>query len=150
MTTFRNAYDHLTAEVTPRPWEYTTPDGTTLTVIPAGLAADRGCAEVMVRITAGRMLAVEAGITTADLPGLVGALDLRRAWEHTTLVGDMVDTAPQSDGGVLLTVTKLDWPDGTAASRRETTAAIRLPAKQRSPLASALRRAGDVAEGWED
>lgn len=150
MTDFRNAYDRLIAEITPQPWDYTTGDGTTLTVIPAGLRADRGSAEVIVRITASRFLAVEAGITTAALPGLISALETHAAWQYTATVGDMVETDPLDDGEVLLAVTEVDWPDGTAASRRETTAALRLPASQRSPLASALRRACDVAQGWED
>lgn len=149
MNDFRCAFDRLAAEVTPQPWDYTDNGGTTLTVIPTGLRADPGCAEVTVRITAGRMLAVEADVTTTDLPGLIGALESQTAWEHTTTVGDRVEALPHPAGGLVLAITGVDWPDGTPASRRETTAAVRLPATQRLPLAAALRRALDVAQGWE-
>lgn len=44
-----------------------------------------------------------------------------------------------------LAVTEEHWDE----PRTETTATIRLPEAQRQPLASALRRATDIARAWE-
>ena len=44
---FDTALSIVIGELTPHPWDYTTPDGTTLRIIPAGLHhADPGTAEV--------------------------------------------------------------------------------------------------------
>ncbi|MFD5002169.1 hypothetical protein ACFWMV_04605 [Streptomyces mutabilis] len=147
---FRSALDTVTAELTPHPWEYTTPDGVTLTVIPAGLRADAGMAEVYVRITASKTVAAEYAVTTTDLPALIGALGrpvtaewtLAPRWPdgtHRYFTDGGLALAP-ADGGLSVVVTDED----------DLSAAVRLPDEQRQPLASALRRALDVAQGWED
>jgi hypothetical protein len=148
VTDFRRHLDAVTAEITPQPWDYTTPDGTTLTVIPAGLRADPRQAEVVLRITASRTLAAEIGIPSAELPGLIDALTEHRAWDDASVLdGQITVTSPGGDG-VLVVITETEW-DGDDIPH-ETTASIRLPEAQRLPLASALRRALDVALGWED
>jgi|SRR5690242_7358018 len=157
MRDFHNALDAVIADITPQPWDYTTPDGTTLRVIPAGLRADEGDAEVLVRITQPGATGLaeygitgpdsrgvaEVGITTTDLPDLIAALTERTVWRDDSLTAGALATTPDGDG-VAVCVTEVH-----SAERRESVA-IRLPEAQRLPLASALRRAGDVARGWED
>lgn len=157
MNDFRQAINTVIAELTPQPWEYTTPDGTTLTVIPAGLREEPGCAEVNIRVTTPDVTglaefgittnrtrgAAQIGITTTALPALIRALDQSASWEGVTLGMDAVAVTITGDG-VHLAVTEVHY-----GPRREETATIFLPAAQRQPLASALRRAGDVASGWE-
>lgn len=153
MTSFDDALNTVIAELTPQPWDYTTPDGVTLTVIPAGLCEDPGNAEVYVRLTVDKAHAAEAAITTTDLPNLIAALEqpLTGLWE---LIQHWADG------------TRKAWPDSTItlspctvgveiAVREETDlgvldASLVFPEEQRLPLASALRRALDVARGWED
>jgi hypothetical protein len=155
---FRDALNIVTAELTPQPWDYTTPDGATLTVIPAGLREDPGCAEVYVRVTRDKAHAAEAAITTTDLPALITVLGepVTSHWEHEphypdgtakgrigTWLGDDSGLAlnPMQDGFSLTAIE--DTGDGVVA------ASVTLPEAQRLPLASALRRALDVARGWE-
>ncbi|MEV5443520.1 hypothetical protein AB0N23_13425 [Streptomyces sp. NPDC052644] len=149
---FRDALNTFLAQLTPQPWDYTTHDGTTLTVIPAGLPEDIGEAEVYIRITASKTLAAEAAITTTDLPALITALSepVTGPWEHTAHYPDGIQRyssygltlAPAADSGFVVTVSE-DIDTGTVS------AAVRLPERQRMPLASALRRALDVARDWE-
>jgi hypothetical protein len=155
---FRDALNTAIAELTPQPWDYTTNDGTTLTVIPSGIRHDPGCAEVMIRVTASKTQAAEAAITTTDLPTLIAVLGepVTAAWEHTahwpdgtpkggigTWLGDSYGlTLAPADDGFTLAVAE-DTGD------RVETASITLPDAQRLPLASALSRALDVARGWE-
>jgi hypothetical protein len=141
---FRDAWNTVTAELTPRPWEYTDPAGTTLTVIPAGLREERGYAEVMIRVTASRTQAAEVGITTTYMVSLLHALDTYTAWEHATALDDELTVGP-AEVGMVLTVTDVRYDSAV----REFTASIRIPEAQVQPLASALRRAADVARGWE-
>lgn len=143
---FRDALNTAIGELTSQPWEYTTEDGVTLTVIPAGLREAPGWAEVNVRITADKTLAAEAGVTTTDLPGFIDALTARTAWRHVTAIDDEITAIP-GEGGMVVTVTEVHWEDD---GRCEVPASVRLPESQRLPLASALRRALDVARGWED
>jgi hypothetical protein len=147
MTDFRHAMDTVLAELTPQPWTYGTPAGTLLTVIPAGIREDAGRAEVLIQIAASPTMAAEVGITTADLPGLITALDDSTEWRHTSSLNDRLAVSAADLGGIVLTLTEFDW---TPAGREEVEVAVRLPAEQRLPLASALRRALDVARGWED
>ncbi|MFD9276900.1 hypothetical protein ACFWD7_06355 [Streptomyces mirabilis] len=156
---FRDAITIVTAELTPQPWDYTTPDGTTLTVIPAGLREDPGAAEVYLRVTRDKTHAAQAAITTTDLPALITALDepITEPWEHHPHYPDGTEkgrigewlgdhhglTLGPIDGGFVLTAME-EADHGIAA------ASIVLPEAQRLPLASALRRALDVARGWED
>ncbi|MFE2969883.1 hypothetical protein ACFXKC_40700 [Streptomyces sp. NPDC059340] len=153
---FNDAISIVTAELTPQPWDYTTPDGTTLRVIPAGLREDAGYAEVLIRITRadatglgefgitgpdGRGVA-EVGVTTTGLPALIDALTERIAWEDTALVLGALTVVPDVDG-VMVVVAEIHGRD------QEVTVSTVLPEAQRLPLASALRRALDVARGWE-
>ncbi|WP_393075232.1 hypothetical protein [Streptomyces sp. LN704] len=156
---FRDALNIVTAELTPQPWDYTTPDGATLTVIPAGHPEDQGCAEVYLRVTRDKTHAAQAAITTTDLPALITALGepVTLHWEHEphypdgtekgrvgTWLGDHSGLAlnPMQDGFSLTAIE--DTGDGVVA------ASVTLPEAQRMPFASALRRALDVARGWED
>jgi hypothetical protein len=154
---FRDALNIVTAELTPQPWDYTTPDGTTLRVIPAGLREDAGYAEVLIRITLADATGLgdygitgpdsrgvaEVGLTTTGLPALIAALTERTAWEDTGLVFGALTVVPDVDG-MLVRVTEIHGRD------QEVTVSMHLPKSQRLPLASALRRAYDVARGWED
>jgi hypothetical protein len=144
---FRDAIHTVNAELTPRPWDYTTPDGVTLTVIPAGLPAGPGDAEVLIQIAAGKNLAAQAGIPTADLPGLVDALTERRPWDHSTVLDSLAEVTYPDDASVLLVITETVWED---RDNHAVSTSILIPEAQRLPLASALRRATDVALGWED
>jgi hypothetical protein len=142
---FRRAVDAVIAEITPQPWDYTTPNGTTLTVIPAGLREDKGNAEVIIRITTDKTTAAEVGVTTQHMTAVLRAVDASAPLEHVTWLGDALAITPIEGGGLSLLVTEVHYDP-----RREVAAAIILPAGQRMPLASALRRALDVARGWED
>lgn len=144
MADFRQAMDTVLAELTPQPWTYTDHTGTTLTVIPDGLRTDAGCAEVLIRATASETTA-ELGIASADMPDLLAALDAGADWSHKTTLSDWL-TLTHADGALALTVDEYDWTP--LGDNNEIT--VHLPATQRLPLASALRRALDVARGWED
>jgi hypothetical protein len=157
MTTFNDALGRVIAEITPQPWDYTSSDGTTLRVIPAGLREDRGYAEVLVRITRADATGLgaygitgpdsrgvaEVGVPTATLPSLIQALTDQDPWEDKDLVAGALTVLP-AHGGVTVTVTEIH------SAEREETVSIGLPGAQRLPLASALHRACDVARGWED
>lgn len=161
---FRDALNIVTAELTPQPWDYTSADGATLRVIPAGLSAGKGDAEVNVRITRPDATGLgeygitgpdsrgvaEVGVPTCLLPALIEALTERTVWRDERLVAGTLavianDIATMPDGdGVLVAVTEVH------SAERQETVVMRLPEAQRLPLASALRRALDVARGWED
>ena len=145
---FRDAFNIVTAELTPQPWDYTAADGTTLTVTPAGLRADRGRAEVIIRVTESESLPVEIGVTTAELPGMIDALAGCQDWRHQTTLDSIIAALIVPSGDAFLFVTEVDWSRDD--DRRLASAAVRVPDEQRLPLASALRRALDVARGWED
>lgn len=160
---FRDALNNVIAELTPQPWDYTTPDGTTLRVIPAGLRTEPGEAEVYVRITRADATGLydygitgpdsrgvaEVGVSTSLLPALIEALTQRAVWRDDclvagtlTVVAGALAATPDGDNVVVI-VTEAH------SAEREETVAVRLPEAQRLPLASALRRALDVARGWE-
>lgn len=154
---FRDALNIVTAELTPQPWDYTDAEGTTLRVIPAGLRASEGYAEVNIRITRpdasglaefgittpdSRGVA-EVGVTTTDLPKVIEALTERGWWADNTLVSGALLVAAAS-GGVVVGVTEVH------GAGRHVDVGIVLPDSERLPLASALRRALDVARSWED
>jgi hypothetical protein len=157
---FRDAFNIVTSELTPQPWDYTASDGATLTVIPAGLPhAEPGTAGVYLRVTRNKTHAAQAAITTTDLPALIAALSepVAEHWEHEprypdgtpkgrigTWLGDDYGLAlnPMQDGFSLTAIE--DTGDGIVA------ATLHLPEAQRLPLASALRRALDVARAWEN
>jgi hypothetical protein len=140
---FQNALNTVVAELTPQPWDYTTHDGiTTLTVVPAGLREDPGCAEVLIRIRAmGQFFDAEAGIPSRDLPAMVDALTGNRTWSYDTLDDVTATLTPFGGGGMLLTL--------SVDLEAEDEPQIHIPETQRLPFASALRRALDVARGWE-
>jgi len=154
---FHDALNTVTAELTPQPWDWTALDGTTLRIIPAGLRADAGEAEVYVRVTRpdakglgdygitgpnSRGVA-EVGVTTTDLPKVIEALTEQGWWADNTLVSGALLVAAAS-GGVVVGVTE---NHGTG---QHVDVGMVLPESQRLPLASALRRALDVARAWED
>jgi hypothetical protein len=153
---FNTAYNQVIAELTPQPWDYTMACGTTLRVIPAGLRADKGDAEVLMRITSADATGLyefgitgpdsrgvaEVGVPTAVLPDLIQALTDRETWEDNTLIAGALFVRPDVSG-VAVTVTEIH-----SVERQEEVFAS-LPEAQRLPFASALRRALDVAQGWE-
>jgi hypothetical protein len=139
---FRDALNTIRAELTPQPWDYTDNAGTTLTVIPAGLREDPGCAEVTVRIKAiGQFFDADAGIPSRDLPAMIDALTGNQVWSYDTLDDVGVQLTPFGGGGMILAISV----DPEADDEPQ----IHIPETQRLPLASALRRALDVARGWE-
>ena len=154
---FRDALNTTLADLTPQPWDYTTPDGTTLRIIPAGLRETAGYAEVLVRITRADATGLyefgitgpnsrgvaEVGVPTSLLPALIEALTVGAEWEDVGLVCGTLVVAPGA-GGVKVTVTEIH------GRGQEVTVATVLPEAQRLPLASALHRALDVARSWED
>lgn len=154
---FNDAINIVTAELTPQPWDYTADDGTTLRVIPAGLRSAPGDAEVNVRITRTDATGLgdyglttpnsrgvaEVGVTTKDLPKVIEALTERGWWADNALVSGALLVAAAS-GGVVVGVTE------NHGAGQHVDVGIVLPEDQRLPLASALRRALDVARGWED
>lgn len=139
---FRDALNTVTAEFTPQPWDYTDSAGATLTVIPAGLREAPGCAEVYVRITVDKTHGAEAAIPSRDLPAMIDALTSNRMWSFETIDDISCDLTPFGGGGMLLTLSA--DPDAVEEQPQ-----IHIPEVQRLPLASALRRALDVARGWE-
>jgi len=154
---FNDALNTVLADLTPQPWDYTGPDGTTLRVIPAGLREDKGRAEVLIRITRADATGLydygitgpdsrgvaEVGVTTTDLPKVIEALTERGWWADNTLISGALLVAAAS-GGVAVGVTE---EHGVG---QHVDVGMVLPESQRLPLASALRRAMDVARGWED
>lgn len=130
---FRTAWNIVRAELDPKPWEYTTPDGATLTVVPAGFRADKDEAEVIIRVSDD----IEEWVKTPEIADLVAALRAGNSW--TNLYSGWGVEAAVNDLGVTIAV----WQKGVSTS-------IALPPEQRLPLASALDRARDVARAWED
>jgi hypothetical protein len=153
---FRDALNTITAELTPQPWEHTTNDGTTLRVIPAGLRADKGDAEVNIRITRADATGLydygitgpdsrgvaEVGVPTSLLPALIDALTEQSCWTDSNLVAGRLRVTPADD--VVFVDIWEDHGDG-----RTVAVSVVLPEAQRMPLASALARAMDVARSWE-
>lgn len=156
---FNTALNTVIAELTPQPWDYTTPDATTLRVIPAALREDPGCAQVLIRINGPLVTglydfdltgpntkgAAEIGVTTTDLPALIAALEGRAGWEQAAGWGDPTRIVVTPTLDVTVTEGHHDGSQWIAA-----TESVRLPEAQRLPLASALSRALDVAKSWED
>ncbi len=153
---FNDALNQVIAELTPQPWEHTTDDGTTLRVIPAGLRADKGTAEVYVRITRADATGLydygitgpdsrgvaEVGVPTSLLPALIDALTEQSCWTDSNLVAGRLRVTPADD--VVFVDIWEDHGDG-----RTVAVSVVLPEAQRMPLASALARAMDVARSWE-
>jgi hypothetical protein len=154
---FNTALNSVIADLTPQPWDYTMASGTTLRVIPAGLRADKGAAEVNIRITRPDATGLysygitgpnsrgvaEVGVPTAVLPTLIKALTEKELWEDNTLIDGALYMRPDVSG-VAVVVTEIH-----SVERQEEVSAS-LPEAQRLPLASTLARALDVAKSWEE
>lgn len=151
MTDFHNALGTVLAELTPQPWDYTTHDGTRLRVIPEGLAQDPGDGVVMIQICESASVQVtpdgpEFPVRTADMPELLAALDART--ECTIHAGwDEVLAVRPEAAGMRLAYTV--WGRDTTGEGADVDRTVLVPEDQRLPLTSALRRAMDVARGWE-
>lgn len=148
---FRDALNIVTSELTPQPWDYTTPDGTRLRVIPEGLRQDPGDGVVLVQICESAHVQVtpdgpEFELRTSEMPGLIAALTDRTKW--TTGGGcDALAVRPEGNKTRLAyTVYARD----TTGQPGDVDRTMLLPEEQRLPFASALRRAYDVARGWEN
>lgn len=148
---FRDALNIVIAELTPQPWDYTTDEGTRLRVIPEGLRQDVGNGVVEIQIIECAHVQVtpdgpEYPMRTVDVPGLIDALTDRREWT-TTDFGDTLTVRPEGDG-MRLAYTVYDRD--TTGQPADVDRTVFVPEVQRLPLASALRRALDVARDWED
>ncbi|MFI8535357.1 hypothetical protein ACIGMX_34570 [Streptomyces aquilus] len=147
---FRTALNSLIADLTPRPWDYTTPDGTRLRIIPEGLRQDVGDGVVEIQICEATHVQVtpdgpEYPMRTVDVPALIAALTDRAEWT-TTDFGDTLTVRPET-GGMRLAYTVYDRD--TTGQPADIDRTIHIPEQQRMPLASALGRALDVAKSWE-
>lgn len=140
---FETALTNVIADLTPQPWDHTTPNGQTLTVIPAGLREDPGRAEVMIRISRAGQPQAEIGIPSATLPDLIAALEAGEEWTFRDYEEQLVVVCGTAPGMVVV--------DSTyhAVGGQAAVAVIDLPVGLLRPLASALSRALDVARSWE-
>lgn len=127
---FRNALGIVLAEITPQPWHYTA-DGVTLTIAPHGLPAERDEAEVVFEIGD-----VMEWVCTPDVQRLVDALTAGESWDDSGYGWGL--TVAVDDVGVTVSVVQDSVPTSVV-----------LPGTERMPLVSAIRRALDVARGWE-
>jgi hypothetical protein len=148
---FRDALNTVIAELTPQPWDYTTPDGTRLRVISEGLRQDPGRAAVLVQICEAAHVQVtpdgpEYAVRTTDMPALIGALTVRVEWTASDGWDEQIVVRPEA-GGMRLAYTV--WGVDTTGQAAVVDRTMLVPEAQRLPLASALRRALDVARGWE-
>ncbi|MET9150050.1 hypothetical protein ABZX82_02025 [Streptomyces griseoflavus] len=128
---FSTAWNIIRAEITPQPWTYTA-GGATLTIEPAGLPAEEDGAEVVFQVGD-----VMEWVRTPDVQRLVDALTAGESWGDADY-GWGLDVAVADDGVTVAIV----------QDRKATP--VTLPASERMPLASAIRRALDVARAWED
>lgn len=148
---FQNALNTVIAELTPQPWDWSTPDGTRLRIIPEGLRQDPGNGVVEIQIiecahVSKTPTGPEYPMRTVDVPGLIAALTDRREWT-TTDWGDTLAVRPEGEG-MRLAYTVYDYD--TTGQPADVDRTVFVPEAQRLPLASALRRALDVARSWED
>lgn len=139
MTTFQQAWTVLASELTTHPWEYTDPDGTTLTVIPEGLVQGPGDGGIVLRITADHHEAAEITVTTTDMPHVIASIAADAEVAHRLPLATLTVTPQGPGAGVRLAIREFD---GAAVQ-------INLPADIRRHLSPALTRASDVAQGWE-
>ncbi|MGW3428909.1 hypothetical protein ACWDHW_13275 [Streptomyces melanosporofaciens] len=151
MADFHQALSTLIAELTPQPWDYTAPDGTRLRVIPEGLRQDPGDGIVLVQICPAAHVQVtpdgpEYPVRTADMSGLIAALTNRTEWTTPGGWGDALTVRPEGDG---MRLAYTVWARDTTGQPADVDRTVLVPEAQRLPLVSALRRAGDVASGWE-
>jgi hypothetical protein len=149
---FHDAISTVIAELTPQPWDYTTPDGTRLRVIPEGLAQDPGDGVVLIQICEAAHVHVtphgpEFSVRTSDMPELLAALDARTEWTVRAGWDEVLTVRPEAEG-IRLAYTV--WGRDTTRQGADVDRTVLVPEDQRQPLASALRRALDVARGWEN
>jgi hypothetical protein len=149
---FRDAIDIVTAELTPQPWDYTTPDGTTLRIIPEGLRQDPGDGVVLIQICPAAHVQVtpdgpEYSVRTAYMPEMINAIVSRTEWTTEDGWSDGLTVRPEGDG---MRLAYIVWARDTMGQPADVDRTVLVPESQRLPLASALRRALDVARGWED
>jgi hypothetical protein len=149
---FHQALNTVIAELTPQPWDYTTNAGTRLRVIPEGLRQGPGDGVVLIQIIESAHISVtptgpEYAMRTADMPGLIDALTNRTAWETPGVFGDVLAVRPEGDG---MRLAYTVWDRDTTGRPADVDRTMLVPEEQRLPLASALRRANDVALGWEN
>lgn len=147
---FRQAFNTVAADLTPQSWDWWTTDGTRLRVIPEGLRQDPGDGVVEIQVCpAAHVQATPDGpeypMRTVDVPGLITALTDRAEWT-TTDFGDTFTVRPE-EGGMRLAYTVYDRD--TTGQMADIDRTLLVPESQRLPLAAALRRALDVARGWE-
>lgn len=147
---FRDAINIVLAELTPQPWDWWTPSGTRLRVIPEGLRQDPDEGAVLIQICEAAHVQVtpdgaEYRMRTVDVSALVGALTDRSQWT-TTDFGDTFAVRPEGDG-MRLAYTVYDYD--TTGHPADVDRTMLLPETQRLPLVSALARALDVARSWE-
>lgn len=147
---FRTALNIVIAELTPQPWDYTTPDGTRLRMIPEGLRQDPGDGVVEIQICEAAHVQVtpdgpEYPMRTVDVPGLIAALTSRTEWT-TSDWGDLLTVRPEGDG---MRLAYTVYGRDTTGQPADIDRTIHVPEAQRMPLASALARALDVARSWE-
>ena len=148
---FQTAVNSLIADLTPQPWDWWTPDGTRLRIIPEGLRQDPGDGVVEIQIVeAAHVQAVPDGpeypMRTVDVPGLIAALTERVEWT-TRDWGDYLTLRPEGDG---MRLAYTVYGRDTTGQPADIDRTIWLPETQRLPLAAALARALDVARSWED
>lgn len=149
---FHQALNIVSAELDPQPWDHTTPDGTRLRVIPEGLSQGPGDGVVLIQICEHADVQVipdgpEYSARTADMSGLINALTDRSEWTGREGWGDVLTVRPEADG---MRLAYSVWDRDTTGQAADVDRTMVLPEEQRMPLVSALRRAMDVAIGWED
>lgn len=149
---FREAWNTVTAELTPQPWDWWTPEGTRLRVIPEGLRQAPGDGVVLVQICPAAHVQVtpdgpEYPARTRDMAELIYALTNRTEWTTPGLWGDVLTVRPEGDG---MRLAYTVYARDTTGQPGDVDRTVLVPESQRMPLASALRRALDVARGWED
>ncbi|WP_230992390.1 hypothetical protein [Streptomyces endocoffeicus] len=83
---------------------------------------------------------------TADMAGLIDALTNRTEWTTPGGWGEALTVRPEGDG---MRLAYTVWAGDTTGQPADVDHTVLVPEGQRLPLASALRRALDVARGWE-
>lgn len=149
---FNTALNQVLAQLTPQPWDYTTPDGTRLRVIPEGLAQDPGNGVVLIQICEAAHVQVtpdgpEFPVRTSDMPELLAALDTRTEWTVSASWDEVLVVRPEAEG---MRLAYTVWGRDTTGQGADVDRTVLVPEGQRLPLASALSRALDVARSWED
>ncbi|MFI5525007.1 hypothetical protein [Streptomyces platensis] len=137
--------------LTPQPWDYLTTDGTRLRVIPERLPQHQGGSVVLIQICEAAHTQVtpdgpEFEMRTADVPDLAAALTARTEWATRDGLDGILVVRPEGDGMRLAYTVFARDTTGQSADVDRT---MLVPEEQRQDLASALRRALDVALGWE-